>query len=610
MDLLDLPHLFDASVSDVGHGKIENMATNPGMDYLRKFECSRDHDSKGAYVVPPEILPIFNPYCFENHYIGQVKSQLNPAVWEFELQFEHDSYLKSYLLDGVNNGFRIVNENAVIEGYEMCNYSSVYKDCSCEMINESIKTGLLDGKYMITEEKPVCVHALGVIAQHHKQRIITDCSRPSGVAINEFMSQVWTPFKYNTVDNVAQLMTQGCYMCTIDITSAYRTIPVRQDNWKYQGVNWAIDGQQTYLVDTHLCFGLRCAPYIFSRISDFIVNCMKRRGVQKIINYLDDFIIFGDDYESCVYTQRILIRLLITLGFAVSYKKCTTPATTTLYLGIIFDSIAMELRIPEEKMERLYQELQFFEGRNRCTKRQLQKFCGIIAHVTKIIKGGRTFSRRLIERLKGLPEGNTRIRLSSEFHKDLYWWQEFARSFNGLSVYIPENEGGGLWYATDASQKGYGIWSDRDWQGGYFDTEKSPSTSNISINESHNHWFNVNLQEWPIEDVNINFLELIPIYLGLQRLTSRYRDAHILCYTDNTQCCSMINKGVSTNKSCMSLLREIFWLCVLSNCYLSAVHIPGIDNHIPDRISRIADSELSDVLENFMCCSASTSSDR
>lgn len=232
------------------------------------------------------------------------------------------------------------------------------------------------------------------------------------------MSEVWSPFRYHTVDNVAELMTQGCYMCTIDIKAAYRTVPVREDNWTYQGVQWNIDGEPKYLVDTHLCFGLSCAPYIFSQLSDFIVKCAKRRGIKKIINYLDDFIIFGDDYDSCAYAQKIVIRLLISLGFAISWGKCTLPSTTTLYLGVIFDSVAMELRIPEAKMQKLHSELQFFEGRKRYTKHQLQRFCGIISHVSKIIKGGRTFSRRLIERLKGLPEGNPRIRLTKQFHLD------------------------------------------------------------------------------------------------------------------------------------------------------------------------------------------------
>lgn len=141
-------------------------------------------------------------------------------------------------------------------------------------------------------------------------------------------------------------------------------------------------------------------------------------------------------------------------------------------------------------------------------------------------------------------------------------------------------------------------------------TKKKIPSILTNINELHQHWFNVDLNDWPNEDININFLELVPIYFGIRRMTAKFQNVHILCYTDNTQCCSMINKGISANNSCMSLLREIFWVCVLANCCITAVYIPGIQNHIPDMISRMVDDELSAEFPDFLCCSPSASRDR
>lgn len=87
---------------------------------------------------PQEILPRFNEHIFENHMIGGIISQLNPSAWYYELQFEHDSYEKSYILNGVMNGFCIVNENAAIQPYKMNNYSSVLQGEGWNTVNESI----------------------------------------------------------------------------------------------------------------------------------------------------------------------------------------------------------------------------------------------------------------------------------------------------------------------------------------------------------------------------------------------------------------------------------------------------------------------------------------
>lgn len=87
-------------------------------------------------------------------------------------------------------------------------------------------------------------------------------------------------FRYKTVDLVASYMSQGCFMATLDIKSAYRTIPIHSGHRKFQGIKWALDHKtESYLEDTHLCFGIKSAPYIFSTISDFITRCMNRRGV-------------------------------------------------------------------------------------------------------------------------------------------------------------------------------------------------------------------------------------------------------------------------------------------------------------------------------------------
>lgn len=51
----------------------------------------------------------FRPRSVIPHSIGGLQSQMNIAAWSYELSFEIDSHLKSYLFWGITNGFRIVD---------------------------------------------------------------------------------------------------------------------------------------------------------------------------------------------------------------------------------------------------------------------------------------------------------------------------------------------------------------------------------------------------------------------------------------------------------------------------------------------------------------------
>ena len=60
-----------------------------------------------------------------------------------------------------------------------------------------------------------------------------------------------------------------------------------------QRLHVTIDGEIIYFVDNRLCMGLSSSPYIFSKISDFIVRYANREGVATVINYVDDFALVG-----------------------------------------------------------------------------------------------------------------------------------------------------------------------------------------------------------------------------------------------------------------------------------------------------------------------------
>ena len=85
-----------------------------------------------------------------------------------------------------------------------------------------------------------------------------------------------------------------------------------------------------------------------------------RGGNYRIINYLDDFIVILDTFESCQQVQSELIHLLISLGFIISWKKCTSQSQVTRFLGIDINSCNMTLSLPSDKLEKLSSELNLY----------------------------------------------------------------------------------------------------------------------------------------------------------------------------------------------------------------------------------------------------------
>ena len=411
------------------------------------------------------------------------------------------------------------------------------------------------------------------------------------------MDSTFEPFSYASTDQVCDMMTEGCYMATVDIASAYRSVSINPDQWKYQAISWPMGSDTTYLFDVRLSFGLRCAPFIFTQLSNFVVRTMSRLGFHNVISYIDDFIMVEPTRDRCVQSQEVLFQLLGSLGFEITWSKCAAPATKVRYLGIDFDSTDMTLSLTKDKLEKLYAELKFFEGKTRTTKRQIQRLCGILAHASKVIRGGRVFSRRIIDLLKNLPHGNPRVRITEEFLLDLEWWRQYSGEFNGKAHLIYNNFGQGPELFADACLKGYGFAWGSQWQAGAFESDYIPNDLH-SVSASHGHWLNVPVEQ----DVSINYLELVAIYLAVQRFAECWRDQHVLCYTDNTQAMCAVNRGTSVSKESMCVIRQIFWLCARYNVYLSARHVAGETNLLADWLSRVRIRGYLGINDLPLCC--------
>ena len=158
------------------------------------------------------------------------------------------------------------------------------------------------------------------------------------------------------------------------------------------------------------------------------------------------------------------------------------------------------------------------------------------------------------------------IIVSQEVKRDLTWWEQNLQTiYAHIQPTDPQHT-----IHTDASTHGYGFW------------EKS---KNIKAG-----------QRWALEEqtYHINVLEIIAILYALQSVYQHYEHTHIRIMTDNTTAMAAINnQGSTKSPQCNKFAREIWDWAIKRNIWLSAAHIPGIDNVEADEASR----EFKDQLE-------------
>ena len=173
----------------------------------------------------------------------------------------------------------------------------------------------------------------------------------------------------NLFHYVTASMTENCYMGVIDIQSAYRSVQIYADHRRYQGLIWSINGRERYLEDNAICFGLKCAPFIFTQLTEFAIRYMERKGITKI---LGDYLVIAPSYEACQLHMHVLTDLLCSLGFVIAETKVKPPAQVMTYLGITLDSLSMEMRLPEEKEEKLSIRVGEFMLKTQTTVKELE----------------------------------------------------------------------------------------------------------------------------------------------------------------------------------------------------------------------------------------------
>ena len=149
------------------------------------------------------------------------------------------------------------------------------------------------------------------------------------------------------------------------------------------------------------------------------------------------------------------------------------------------------------------------------------------------------------------------MHLTPASRSELTWWiHNVETSYKNIIVPSPD-----IMLTTDASTKGWVAVLGRNKTGGLWDKDE--------------------------REYHINYLEMKAVFLGLQSLCGNITQKHIRILSDNTTTVAYINAtGGVKSQGCNEMAQQIWDWCIQRDIWLSACHIPGVQNSEADTESR------------------------
>ena len=415
---------------------------------------------------------------------------------------------------------------------------------------------------------------LGVVFKKGKSkpRVIHHLSWPRTTGTSVNASIVDFDVKLDAFDKALHAVRElgsGCFMMKIDIESAYRCIPVRPADWPLLGLQW----DSKFYFDTVMQLGITSATAIFewySSAAQYIVEhtCAPSR----IVHYVDDFMIFMHDLEKAKSCLAHVLAVFAELGIPVSLNKLEGPTTHVVFLGILFDTTTMTIRLDEERLSSLHTELSRWSERTTASREELQSLVGVLSFAAKVVAPGRTFLRRMIDHMKALPadsDATTQHPLSNTFDLDLQWWRQFLTKWNGVCI-VPDvnwSLAHTLAIYTDACVDGYGAVFGSHWFACRWTADEEQQAARLKRD-------------------SMPFKELYALTRAAATWGSQWRGRKILFHCDCQPVVDAWRKGDSPRTHISNLIRTLLFIAATHDFNLNITHIAGVENVCADLLSR------------------------
>ena len=397
------------------------------------------------------------------------------------------------------------------------------------------------------------------------RRVILDLSWPHGAAVNDgipsdFYIDGTATIILPTADYMADRIIElgpGAQLYKSDLARGYRQLRVDPWDWPLLGFT---HGGHCYM-DVCPPFGLKTSAMFMQRTSQAICFIHGKRGFLSRA-YLDDFGGAEKSSDRAAQALHTLQGIMNDLGVREAPHKVCAPSTCMIWLGIMYDTIAMTMTIPEGKMAEVMGIVSDWEHRIKATRKEVQSLLGLLQFVASVSPPVRVFTNRMLNNLREMPHRG-RDTLSLGFKRDLEFFRRLLPQYNGVRILDKSSVDCQEHLELDACLTGCGATT-----GDHYYSEVFPD---FVLQGQH----------------QIEHLELLNVVVAVKVWQEQWAGSRVKVSCDNMNACLAIQSGRSRDPFVQSCVRELFFVTARRDIELWAVHCPGKDMGRADALSRM-----------------------
>ena len=362
----------------------------------------------------------------------------------------YDPVKRAYLVNGFKLGFSIESSsNFACRTNKNSKFVNENHDIIWPFIEKELLAGRFKGPFDTLPFPNMYLSPLGARPKRTPgaYRLIHDLSYPydGERSVNDGIPASFSSVQYHTVADAIDYILElgpGSFLCKTDIQSAFRIIPVRQEDHHLLGFTYG----GKYYYDTSLSMGCSSSCCVFEEFSTALQWILVNKlHVHYSLHMVDDFLLLGKTHRQAELALEIFQELCNFLGVPLAANKTFGPVTRLPFLGIDLCTISMTAYIPLDKLVAYSKELLTLFDRNFTTKSQLRQIIGRLNWATSVVQGGRPFIRRFIDLTMGIKHNFQKIKVTSGIRHDARVWLRFFTSHHGRVMFLPKS-----WISSDA----------------------------------------------------------------------------------------------------------------------------------------------------------------
>ena len=466
-----------------------------------------------------------------------------------------DSFCKDkFICDIVKYGYKIPFYETPPPSSNKNNKNTIGHEA---FISSEIANLMADGRIVKLTEAPTVVNPLSVsVDGGGKKRLILDLR-----CVNAYLFKF--PVRYEDLDTFCGYVDKNSFMANFDLKSGYHHVQIFEEHQQYLGFSW----NGSCYKFTVLPFGLSSACNIFTKLLRPLVKRWRGIGI-KIVLYLDDGILTHLSEQTLSVQLGTVMNDLDCAGFVINYEKsCLNPVTRLTWLGMVIDTRAYSISLPEQKEAILLGKLSCILQKQTATARQISSVAGTITSYRSALGAIACLrTKGMCRQVAEAKKWDESMNISVETEEELIFWKQYINNYKPEPV---------KWGALPSTT----VYTDASIHGGGGYIEGAPDKV------VHFYWTSDERSQ------SSTHREARALLYFLREVLPEFSSGtNIAWYTDSRNASTVLNKG-SMVKELNEIAIKIWEVTSLKGIKISPNWIAREYNTHADRISKFIDHD-------------------